>query len=357
MTIPHQGHNKGPPIDDSAGTRTPAITPRTIFRVVNPNRAYTKLSNTLLSDKAISFECKGFLVSILMLPVDWVFRVKWLCSTYGTGRDKAYHLVNEAIDRGYCKRVQVRGKRGRAVAVEYHFTDDPVDLGEPQLSLPEKPEPVVADSGPTPSGNAGSGRRRHIQKKDSDKGKIATNSPPPPRSRKRARGGSESEVALLIEELRTRAQGCEQAVDLLLVPIVQKRKFSAPDPLSTLVKIAEWAQDYAGTALSDALWRILEERHAEVYEDHIVQAVREAVKRSGKPAPISRPGAKPQTDGLITIDEDESPEAFAAWYAEHKRRFANREPNKLNLMETHRFTREATMFPTGGMRAIQGGAA
>jgi hypothetical protein len=175
---PPLGHNGGPrlveqaPPDTMDGAR---ISAQTIFRVVNPNKTYTKLSNVLLSDTKIGFECKGFLVSILMLPVDWAFHVNWLRTKYGVGKDKAYDLVNEAIEHKYCRRVHVRRKGGTVARVEYHFSDDPADLktsheplsGKPEVApiepLPEMPE-VDARQPPLPAATtSGSDHFRQIR--------------------------------------------------------------------------------------------------------------------------------------------------------------------------------------------------
>lgn len=104
---------------------------QTIFRVTGPNRSYTKLSNVLLADATISFECKGFLVSVLRLPPDWAFNIAWLRKTFGTSKNKAYALVSEAIKCGYCKRVHARTATGNLTgATEYLFSDDPQDLAQ-----------------------------------------------------------------------------------------------------------------------------------------------------------------------------------------------------------------------------------
>lgn len=138
---------------------------QTIFRVVGPNRFYTKLSNTVLADRKLSLECKGMLVSILMLPPNWTFKVPWFRHEFGLGRDKTYALIREATKRGYCRKVESRAGDGSMASVEYQFSDDPSAFpsGEPFAEkpeagplpkkpevdgqLPEKPDAVEATSG------------------------------------------------------------------------------------------------------------------------------------------------------------------------------------------------------------------
>jgi hypothetical protein len=158
------------------------VKPQTIFRVVNPNKSYTKISNTLLGDKAIGFEAKGFLASILMLPTDWAFNVAWLQNEYNVSRGKAYALVKKATEAGYCKRVHVRDDAGKVLHVEYHFSDDPADFGQ-LTPLPQNQEvDAQLPTSPLPEKST-SGKTAHIQRKQTNKEKIDTNTPPTPSAR------------------------------------------------------------------------------------------------------------------------------------------------------------------------------
>ena len=51
-------------------------------------------------------------MSVLRLPLDWVFRVPWLRSEFKIGKDKAYRLVAEAVEHEYCRSVPVRRADG-----------------------------------------------------------------------------------------------------------------------------------------------------------------------------------------------------------------------------------------------------
>lgn len=153
---------------------------QTIFRVVGPNRSYTKLSNKLLCDNRLSLACTGLLVRVLRLPTDWAFNIQWFRNEFGIGKDKVYSLIEEARERGYCNRVVHRDRSGSTIKVEYQFTDDPDVFGvpEPLPSFPEvavEPLPAKATSGLAVSGKSGS-----IQKTDSNKQLIRTNIPLPP---------------------------------------------------------------------------------------------------------------------------------------------------------------------------------
>lgn len=153
---------------------------QTIFRVVGPNRSYTKLSNKLLCDNQLSLACTGLLVRVLRLPTDWAFNIQWFRNEFGIGKDKVYSLIEEARERGYCNRIVHRDRSGSTIKVEYQFTDDPDVFGVP-VPLPEKtevaPEPLPAKA---TSGLAVSGKSGSIQKTDSNKQLIRTNNPPPP---------------------------------------------------------------------------------------------------------------------------------------------------------------------------------
>jgi hypothetical protein len=122
---------------------------QTIFRVSGPNRSYTKISNVLLEDPSISFACKGFLVSILRLPSNWSFNVKWLCNTYGVTKGAAYKLVDEAIERGYCARRRLRAPDGTlSGGTEYVFSDAPEELTAASSGVPNR-NPENPDNGGT----------------------------------------------------------------------------------------------------------------------------------------------------------------------------------------------------------------
>jgi hypothetical protein len=266
------GHNQGPPLVDPPPTTSEGahMSAQTIFRVVNPNKSYTKLSNTLLGDRKLRFETKGFLVSILMLPADWAFHVTWLCNEYGTGKDKAYALVKEAIKRGYCRRVYVRTDGGTVSRVEYHFSDDPADFVKANAPLPDKPEvgkplPALPDLAVATSGKAG-----HIQRKDTDKGLTVTKLPPTPRKR---RGAREAALETLIEDVRSNPER-ERVVDHLIAPAIRLRTFSAPDKGFALGQIADSAKGLSDEELAETLRRLTETRRQSVKQVHFEDAIK-----------------------------------------------------------------------------------
>jgi hypothetical protein len=287
---PGLGHNGGPPIEIHA---------RTIFRVVNANKAYTKISNVLLDDKAISFECKGFLVSILKLPLDWQFYVTWLQKEFGVGRDKAYGLVKEATERGYCRRVVVRRAAGQVTRHEYHFADDPADLltSREQL-LAEKPE--VVDQAPAPerseplrgfqevaaqSATSGrnhfrpephpaeaiSGKAAHIQRKKQDKELSITNSPPLPR-----RGAREREKLIAI----LRADGRNRfIVDHLIEPLLAVTiKHDEPVALLAALRDDSAFIDYPRHVLGEIANHVVRTRKKIISPKCVLDAINPALK-------------------------------------------------------------------------------
>ena len=291
---PSLGHNGGPPIEIHA---------RTIFRVVNANKAYTKISNVLLDDKAISFECKGFLVSILKLPLDWKFYVKWVQKEFDVGRDKAYGLVKEATERGYCRRVVVRRKAGQVDRNEYHFADDPAELlTSNQQLLPEKPEAVdqalaPEKNGPLPgfpevaaqtatSGpnhfrpeplpvEATSGKAARIQRKKQDKGLTSTNSPPPPR---RGAGEREKLIGILREDGHHRF-----LVDHLIEPLLAVTiKHEKPVALLKALRNDKAFVDYPGHVLGEIANHVVRTRKKIISAKCVLDAINPALKSCQK---------------------------------------------------------------------------
>jgi hypothetical protein len=363
---PRVGHNGGPPLE---------ITGQTIFRVVNPNKAYTKLSNVLLGDTTISFECKGFLVSILMLPVDWAFHVNWLRSKFGVGKDKAYDLVKEAIEHRYCRRVHVRRKGGTVARVEYHFTDDPTDMKAPDDQLPETPEVAPVEQLPeTPevacalatSGNdhfrqrplpasATSGKAGHIQRKQSHKGLKDTNSPPTPRSRKGSRRERERNLVLEILDDLSQDAICAPVERILLRPVLTTGRRFDPDCVDlrrALTEFALWASRCSPAVLGNAAHALKAERDRKVFAANLEKAVKAAADIAGEPIVGSLPGVQYST-GRITISKVDTPRQYEAWLQFYGAEQAARRPNKVTLMAAHGFTVEQSEWPP---EAVEAGA-
>jgi DNA-binding MarR family transcriptional regulator len=100
----------------------------------NPFKAIRRAT---FEDNRLSFEARGVLAYILVKPDDWQMQVADLMRQGDMGRDKAYRIINELIETGYCERVEEREK-GRIVGYSYLIHEEP---------LPEKPytaQPLTA---------------------------------------------------------------------------------------------------------------------------------------------------------------------------------------------------------------------
>ena len=185
-------------------------------------------------------------------------------------------------------------------------------------------------------------------------------SPLPPRSRKRSRGARErDEIDLLIEGLHNRT-GCAVVTRVLIEPIVRARKLAMPDPAHVLAQIADWAKAFPDDVLDAARFKVLEGRYAEVWEEHITRAVKEASVLLGDGRPLDRPGAKHTLRGVF-LSAAVNPEALAAWEAylesagaDYGDPAAAQHRINLGLLRNYGSYLAPTEFPPG-MHAIDGG--
>lgn len=110
---------------------------QTIFRRRRGN-PYTTISNAPLRDRRLSLEARGFLVSVMSLPEDWVFNRAWARNEYGVGRDKLDRIIRELKEADYVRFVQSRDRGGRMAKSAYVFTADAGQFDENE-PLPENP--------------------------------------------------------------------------------------------------------------------------------------------------------------------------------------------------------------------------
>lgn len=124
---------------------------QTIFRS-NPAVGYTKISNSLLRDRRLSYEARGLLCELLSRPDDWELTVANIVALGGAGRDKVYRLIREAKALGYIDTPRARRIDGTMLNQRYRVTDDPAALIERTAKeiriremrpLTENPEVVV----------------------------------------------------------------------------------------------------------------------------------------------------------------------------------------------------------------------
>ena len=108
----------------------------------------TQLGNLMLRDEQISIEARGSLAFILSFPTDWRFDMARFMRGTQSGRDRAYRILRELEEHGYCRRSQIRNDDGTIGTIEYLFTDEAHNLDAPCPEntdtvcepLPEKPD-------------------------------------------------------------------------------------------------------------------------------------------------------------------------------------------------------------------------
>jgi hypothetical protein len=101
---------------------------------------YTVLSNEIIRDPSISFECRGLLHYLLSNKFNWQIRVSQIVDHIKShcGIKKVYKIINEAIQAGYMKRV--RNLNTFKTSYTYYISERPVfkeshceDIGKSDL--------------------------------------------------------------------------------------------------------------------------------------------------------------------------------------------------------------------------------
>lgn len=286
--------------------------------------------------------------------------------------DQRYQDAEDENGRQTSSRITLMGYAEWAAAVRDGGTGrKPVRVRKYEGSPPGQPDqggtgtpseqqgapPGQLDQGPLDNLSAPPGH--HVSTppgQQGDQGKNVTsnlvdNTPPlPPKRASRTRGArgrdqsqEGSEVASLLSVVH-QAPGGEAVAEHLLAPILARRQLLAPDPAHVVAALTRWAVQFPVPALKAAAYRVLEERHSKVTEESIVAALRAVTKDVGQSPPIDRPAAPAAAaDGLVTIREREHPEAYAAWMQHYKG--LQHLPLHYATASTHRFMREATLFP------------
>jgi hypothetical protein len=113
---------------------------QTIFRLDGTNRAYTKISNSLLQDSRISHEAKGLICELLSRPMDWEITVRGIVASGQSGRDKVYRMIKEAEKFGYVRPDRNRRDDGTYEKNCYIVSDCVWPEGAEDYPLPENQE-------------------------------------------------------------------------------------------------------------------------------------------------------------------------------------------------------------------------
>ncbi len=99
---------------------------QTIFRAPkNRENPYTKVSNSYLRNKNVTFCAKGILTYILSMPDTWNVNVSDLIASSGEGRSIVYREVKELVCHGYMQQICHR-ENGKISRYEYLIYEQPV---------------------------------------------------------------------------------------------------------------------------------------------------------------------------------------------------------------------------------------
>ena len=159
---------------------------KTVFRTDGQDRSYTRISNKLLQNRALSWETRGMLCDILSRNQDWdITPAGLLAMKGGCGRDRIYKLLKEAMDNGFIRMDERRDVKGRHAERTYIISDDPDILRQIPHSyspLPENPDTVNQEAASPLPGKPDTDSPDTVkptqQRKDLNKEKKETNSNP-----------------------------------------------------------------------------------------------------------------------------------------------------------------------------------
>jgi hypothetical protein len=105
---------------------------------------YKAMRRATFEDNRLSWEARGLLGYLLVKPDDWRISVTNLINESPGGRDRVYRILNELIEFGYIKRIEVRTK-GKISGYDYLVYEEPCEEKPQQAELiaveplPEKP--------------------------------------------------------------------------------------------------------------------------------------------------------------------------------------------------------------------------
>lgn len=117
---------------------------------------YGMLRRAAFDGSTLTFDERGLLAYILMKPDNWKANIKDLMREGGIGREKVYKIINGLIAKGYAKREEVRGERGRFLGINTKFHEMPIlENPEAENPLPEKPSAAKSEAGNQHHNNKG----------------------------------------------------------------------------------------------------------------------------------------------------------------------------------------------------------
>lgn len=100
---------------------------------------YGMIRRAVMDGSGLSFEARGVMGYILMKQDNWKTRIKDLMREGGIGRDKAYKIVDELVEKGYARRVEQRDDHGHFNGIVIEVSEIPDQNDQQSLPLPENP--------------------------------------------------------------------------------------------------------------------------------------------------------------------------------------------------------------------------
>lgn len=94
------------------------------------DRHFTVVPNDVLRDPALSLQAKGLLALMLSYPDDWQYSLGHLQGLSSNGRDAHRAALRELEEKGYARRVPIRGEDGTLAGSELVISDEPMTDGE-----------------------------------------------------------------------------------------------------------------------------------------------------------------------------------------------------------------------------------
>lgn len=93
-----------------------------IIRVDHSSGNFTIISNAPARDN-LSEAALGMLTRLLTLPPTWNFTLAGYITISTSGKKAIYSIINELIEKGYCRKVQSHGENGTFGDIVYQFTE------------------------------------------------------------------------------------------------------------------------------------------------------------------------------------------------------------------------------------------
>ena len=109
------------------------------------DRPYVVFNKATINDSELSFKALGILLYLLSKPNDWQIHEDAIADTHRDGRDSVRAGLKELRDRGYIRKVAIRGEDGKIERWETHILES--------LTQELEGEPESQMAGFPPSGN------------------------------------------------------------------------------------------------------------------------------------------------------------------------------------------------------------